>query len=72
MHTALELAGPLRAVKQFVDDVRFPLVAHHFDDDAETSVDVYGYHSQFRMVGKRSAFGRFACKELQPDSKRTE
>ena len=23
------------------------------------------FHAQFRMVGNRSAFGRFACKELQ-------
>ena len=22
------------------------------------------FHAQFRMVGNRSAFGRFACKEL--------
>ena len=30
------------------------------------------FHSQFRMVGNRSAIGRFACKELQPDFKRVE
>ena len=30
------------------------------------------FHAQFRMVGNRSAFGRFACKELQPNFKRVE
>ena len=30
------------------------------------------FHAQFRMVANRSAIGRFACKELQSDSKRTE
>ena len=30
------------------------------------------FHAQFRMVGNRSAFGRFACKELQPKFKRVE
>ncbi len=30
------------------------------------------FYAQFRMVGNRSAFGRFACKELQPDSERIE
>lgn len=30
------------------------------------------FHALFRMVGKRSAFGRFACKELQPNCKRVE
>ena len=30
------------------------------------------FHAQFRMVGNRSAFGRFACKELQPDLERVE
>ena len=30
------------------------------------------FHAQFRMVGNRSAFGRFACKELQPDIEGTE
>ena len=30
------------------------------------------FHAQFRMVGNRSAFGRFACKELQPNIKRVE
>ena len=30
------------------------------------------FHAQFRMVGNRSAIGRFACKELQPNSERIE
>jgi len=30
------------------------------------------FHAQFRMVGNRSAFGRFACKELQPNFERVE
>ena len=30
------------------------------------------FHTQFRMVGNRSAIGRFACKELQPDIEGTE
>ena len=30
------------------------------------------FHAQFRKVGNRSAFGRFACKELQPDIEGTE
>lgn len=30
------------------------------------------FHAQFRMVGNRSAFGRFAYKELQPNFKRVE
>ena len=30
------------------------------------------FHAQFRMVRNRSAFGRFACKELQSDFKRVE
>ena len=41
-HAALEFAGTARTVKQFVDDVGLPLAAHHFDGDAETTVDVYG------------------------------
>ena len=30
------------------------------------------FHAQFRMVGNRSVFGRFACKELQPNIEGTE
>lgn len=30
------------------------------------------FHAQFRMVGNRPAFGRFACKELESDVERVE
>ena len=38
----------------------------------EFYVKLSEFHSQFRMVGNRSNFVRFACKELQPDIEGTE
>ena len=38
-----ERTRTLRAVQQFVDDIGFPLSAHHLDGDTEAATDVYGY-----------------------------
>ena len=42
-HPALQFTRTLRAVQQFVDDIGFPLAAHHLDGDTEAATDVYGY-----------------------------